>query len=294
MLRAFLVAAALCAAACHPKGASTSPDLDARLTRLEQRLDRLSGVNGADDTPATPDVRLLRVEARLDKIITFLKDAVPAKLDEDQVYAIPVDPLDPALGPPGAAVTMVLAYEYLCPYCALIEPTLDDLRKKYPADLRIVGKYFVIHGEPAIPSGKAACAAQRQGKYAAFNEAVWNAVWPKPGEAPEREQASTASLELLAKASGLDVKRFKADVDGVCTTWLTTSASTLTKFGAGGTPSFWINGRPVQARSLEDFAATIDAELARVKASGVAPAKYYQDVVLAKGAGEAIMVSPFD
>jgi hypothetical protein len=68
----------------------------------------------------------------------------------------------------------------------------------------------------------------------------------------------------------------------------------MQQFGAGGTPTFWINGRPLQAGSVEAFGEAIEAELARVKASGVAPAKYYEQVVIGTGAPEAVMISPFD
>lgn len=292
---AFVLALAA-TAACRPAPTTTPADVDARLLRIEEHLLRLTGVIEAspDRTSMTPDQRLVRVENQLDKVITFLKTAVPAKLDESKVYALPIDPLDPVVGPPTAAVTVVEAYEFLCPYCAMVEPTLDELRARYPTDLRVVSKYYVIHGEPAMPSGKAACAAARQGKYAAIKDRLWKSIWPTAGEAAVREQATAEAVARTAKAAGLDMKRYQADVDGVCSEWLTRSGATMQKFGAGGTPSFWINGRPFQTASRDEFAGEIEAELARVKASGVAPAKYYEQVVMAKGEPEAVMVSPFD
>lgn len=299
MLRHLAAAAAVTLAACRPAPPATpatSPELDARLARIEERLDRLTANLGEVDAaavPATPDIRLMRVEQQLAKVVDFLKKAVPPTLDSDRTYAIPVDPLDPVLGPAGAAVTLVEAYEYLCPYCAMLEPTLEDLRRRYPRDLRVVSKHFVIHGEPAKPTGKAACAAARQGKFAAMHAALWKAIWPEQGQI-EREQATEAAVEKLAKDAGLDMKRYRTDVAGPCNAWIDSAQATLSKFGAGGTPSFWLNGRPIEARNADELARLIDAELARVKASGVKPAAYYQDVVMAKGEPEAVMTSPFD
>ena len=42
------------------------------------------------------------------------------------------------------------------------------------------------------------------------------------------------------------------------------------------------------------FQAIGAAEIAKVNESGVAPAKYYDEVVVGQGAQEAVMVSPFD
>src|SRR5262245_49727156 len=144
MLRRLLLATALAAAlgaACRPAPPATPKDVEDRLARIEERLDRLTGVNddgAGDEMPATADIRLLRVEQKLEKLVSFLKEAVPPTLDKDQTYAIPIDSLDPVLGPADAAVTLVEAYEYLCPYCAMVEPKIDELRKKFPKELRTV------------------------------------------------------------------------------------------------------------------------------------------------------------
>ncbi len=291
-MRLVLLLTFLCA--CRPAPTTTPSDVDARLNRIEERLDQLSGVSGGSDAPASPDIRLLRVEQRLDKVITFLKSAVPPKLDETKVYGIPVDPLDPVIGPAGAAVTIVEAYEYLCPYCNLVESSLAELRRRYPRDVRVVSKYFVIHGPPAMPSGIAACAAARQGKFPALHAALWKAIWDDENNPADREQATEEAVAAHARAAGLDMKRYSVDVAGPCKDWLATSARTLQQFGAGGTPSFWINGRFVQAGNVETLAPLVDAELARVKASGVPAAKYYDEIVVGKGEREAVMISPFD
>lgn len=243
--------------------------------------------------PVAPsDERIARLERRLDKLIAYLEDVVPPTLDDTVTYAIPVDPLDPVLGPATAPVTLVEAYELLCPYCAQVAPTIDELRRRYPADVRVVSKYYVIHGEAAVPAGKASCAAARQGKYAPMKQAMWGAIWPEDG-APDREQATAAAIDALAQKVGLDMDRFRADVAGPCATWLEATQAVLGQFGAPGTPAFYLNGRYVQAKTVDDLVALVDAELARVRGSKVAPARYYADVVMATGKPRAVMVSPF-
>ncbi|MCX5746463.1 MAG: disulfide bond formation protein DsbA, partial [Proteobacteria bacterium] len=48
--------------------------------------------------------------------------------DRAKTYSVPVDG-DPADGPADAKVTIVKAYDYACPYCEKVRPTMDELRK---------------------------------------------------------------------------------------------------------------------------------------------------------------------
>jgi protein-disulfide isomerase len=302
MVRAPLVlsfAAAL--AACRPAPVA-DPVVAQRLAAVEVRLDQLAAAlaqgrpaaAALPPVPVTADDRLARVEARLDKLVAFLKQAVRPELDTSLTYAIPIDPADPVLGPATAKVTVVEAYEYLCPYCAMVAPTVEKVRARYPKDVRVVSKYFLIHGEPAVPAGLGACAAAKQGaaRFAAYQQAVWATIWPEMSKPALREHATADEIEKLAKGSGLDVARFKKDVAGAdCQAWIERTGQVMQRFGVSGTPSFYVNGRAVDGDKLDG--AIVDA-LAAVDASGVAPARYYQDVVLKTGAPEAHMISPFE
>lgn len=255
-------------------------------------------VEAPKDEPPAPagsvEERVQRLERKVDKITTFLKQAVPPKLDESVAYAVPIDPADPILGPKNAKVTIIEAYEFLCPYCAMVAPTMDQLLAEYPKDVRVVAKYFVIHGEPAIPSGAAACASAKQGKYDVFQKALWKKSWPNPGQAANKEVLTREGVTALATELGLDAAKFKADMDGDCKEWVSRSMRTLQQFGAGGTPSFYVNGRFTQAGNAAGFKRIIDEEIKKVDESGIAPADYYEKVVVGQGEPEARMISPFD
>ena len=241
--------------------------------------------------------RLARVERKLDKITDFLKQAVPPKLDESATYAVPIDPADPVVGPADAKVTIVEAYEFLCPYCAMVAPTVDQLLAEYPKDVRVVAKYFVIHGEPAMPSGQGACAAQKQGKYQQFQAALWKKSWPAPNQPPVKEALTADAVIALAGELGMDPAKFKADMEGDCKEWLSRSMRTLQQFGANGTPSFYVNGRFTQAGNPAGFKRIIDEEIKKADQAikgGIKQADYYDKVVVGKGEKEAKMVSPFD
>lgn len=259
--------------------------------------DKKSAAPAGSAKPLSGDAeaRLARLEKRLDKITAFLKQAVPPELDTNQVYAVPIEPGDPVIGPADAKVTIVEAYEFLCPYCAMMAPTMEELMAAYPKDVRVVPKYLLIHGAPAAPSGLAMCAAGKQGKAAEMQKALWATIFPNGPGAAARDKATAEAMVATAASLGMNVEKFKSDLEGAeCQTWLQQSGKTLQKFGVNGTPSFFINGKPAKAGDLAAFKAMVDAELKAANDSGISGADYYQKAVVAKGKPEAVMVSPFD
>ncbi len=74
-------------------------------------------------------------------------------------------------GNPKGDVTLVEFFDYRCPYCKQIEPSLDALLKEDPK-LRIVYKEFPVLGEPSTYATRVAFAARKQNKYADFHRAM--------------------------------------------------------------------------------------------------------------------------
>jgi protein-disulfide isomerase len=74
-----------------------------------------------------------------------------------------------------------------------------------------------------------------------------------------------AGIELLARELGLDMVRFRADLDThVYHPQIEADTADARKLGVGGTPSFFINGRPVHGNQpLRVFVEVVDQELAR-------------------------------
>lgn len=251
------------------------------------------------EAPASGDTeaRLARLEKKLDKITAFLKTAVRPELDTKPTYAVPVDPLDPVIGPKDAKVTIIEAYEFLCPYCNMIAPTMEKIVEAYPNDVRVVPKYLVIHGPPALPSGLAMCAAGKQGKAKEMQKALWGSIWASPQQ-PDRDKGTADNVTALAGTLGLDTTKFRADLDGSeCQGWLSRSSQTLEKFGTSGTPSFYVNGRFAGGQDFAAFKKMVDEEIAKADAAiagGVKQADYYDKVVVGQGEQQAKMISPFD
>jgi len=207
----------------------------------------------------------------------------PAKapaIDPAATYALDVSE-DPFVGPADALVTVVKAQDYACPFSARAEPTMAQLLAKYPGKLRVVYKDLLTRPEESTVSAHAACAAHLQGRFAAFNDALWTRAFAKDG--------SPAMMLTIARDLKLDLARFTADMNGeACREAVDKDMRALAAIGAHGTPTFYINGRHFSgAQPLARFAELVDEELARAEArvgkDGIAAASYYQKVVLAQG-----------
>lgn len=216
--------------------------------------------------------------------------------DRSKTYAVPIEN-DPVEGPADAKVTLVKAYDYLCPFCERVRPTMEDLRKKYGNDLRIVSKHLVVHPPTATVGALAACAADRQGKFPDMDRLLWDKGFKgrelhKDGVAQGGQQCWTTdagcpSVVAYAQEIGLDVGKFKADMKGECQQVIEKDMRDLRPLGVGATPTFFVNGRYlVGAMPMDSFVAVIDEELKKANeriAAGVPAASYYQQVVLDKG-----------
>jgi protein-disulfide isomerase len=241
------------------------------------------------DLPGTGTVeqRLARLEKRVNQISEILIAALPPKeADPSKTYAVAIDPIDPVEGPADAKITIVEGFEFLCPYCYRANPTIEQVLKTYPKDVRLVNKYFLIHGPPAIPPGLAACAANKQGKYSEMKKALWDKIWGS-GQ-PDKDQLTPDNMVKIAGDLKLDTDKFKADMQSPdCQRWLQESQETLAPVGTTGTPSFYVNGRHLNgAVPFEDFKKVVDEELDKANkaiAGGVPQAEYYQREILGKG-----------
>jgi protein-disulfide isomerase len=222
-----------------------------------------------------------------------------AEPDRAKTYSMPIEN-DPVDGPADAKVTLVKAYDYACPYCEKVRDTMDELRKKYGNDLRIVFKQFVVHPQTATAPALAVCAANKQGKFLQMDQLLWDKGFKarqfdkdaaaEAGGQSQRCWESAAGCPIVngfAQELGLNVEKFKADMKGECQQVLQKDMRDLQVLGVGATPSFFINGRFMSgAMPIDNFSALIDEELKKASekiASGVSAASFYQQVVVDKG-----------
>jgi protein-disulfide isomerase len=201
------------------------------------------------------------------------RDAAPDE-EDTKVWNIPVAPDDPQRGAKDALVTLIEYSDFQCPFCKRVQDTLEELRRLYGKDLRIVWKDNPLPFHPrAMPAAKFARVVwQTRG-----NDAFW-----KLHDALFANQASLedADFEELAKKQGLSFHALEPALKSdKLTARIEESIEQASDFQARGTPHFFINGRRLSgAQPLDRFKQLIDEQLAKARAlseHGTPRAKVY-------------------
>ena len=172
-------------------------------------------------------------------------------------FKIPVGN-SPARGPAHSKVTIIEWSDFQCPYCGRVEPTIAQIEKTYGKDVRIVWKNQPLPMHPnARPAAEIAMAAHAL----KGNDGFW-----KVHDTIFQNQRALdrASLEKYAKDVGLsgsdiqaalDEKKYDAQIQA--------DSAEGNRFGATGTPAFFVNGRFLSgAQPFEAFKKVIDEEIA--------------------------------
>lgn len=212
----------------------------------------------------------------------------PKRPTVGQLYKVAVGQEDAYRGGKDAKVTLVMASEFACPYCAQLAGEADKLLENFADDeLRVVSKHFIVHPSLATKPAHAVCAAAQQGQFEKFEQALWQEAWYAEGAGKLNQGAlAQEGLDAIARDLGLDLPRFHRDMAGTCTKTVAQNHQEMAALGVNGTPAVYINGAYYGgARSFEALQAAISAEITRVDAAIAkgAPRAGYYDTLIAKG-----------
>ncbi len=199
--------------------------------------------------------------------------AAPAPVaSEQERQRVPLD-YAPARGARDAAVTIVAFTDFECPFCRRGAATIERLREAYPGQVRVVLRQYplAMHPHAALASAISLEA------YAQGGEELF---WRVHDRLFELEEMDRDLLFHLAQQVGVDRGRLdQALADGRHDGAIAADIALAEQLGVTGTPTFFVNGRPLAgALPYDRFAALIDEEIALAEglvAQGVAPADVY-------------------
>ncbi|MCP5412972.1 MAG: DsbA family protein [Alphaproteobacteria bacterium] len=161
--------------------------------------------------------------------------------------ALAAAPGDPVIGNPDGDVTIVEFFDYACSYCKAAEPRLVAAIES-DARVRLVLKEFPILTPESMTATQAALAAQMQGKYQPFHQALMR----YQGELTE------AVIFGAAQDAGLDMARLKQDMQAPAVAQQIIANFNLARaIRAYQTPTF-IAGNRLAAHVLSSTSASID------------------------------------
>src|SRR6266853_2513024 len=107
-----------------------------------------------------PELVIQALQAAESKAKTVAEERVRATLVEKRKELLD-DPTSPIAGNPTGDVTIVEFFDYRCPYCKKVAPSLEALLKEDPK-LRIVYKEFPILGSESTFAAHVSFAANKQ------------------------------------------------------------------------------------------------------------------------------------
>jgi protein-disulfide isomerase len=200
---------------------------------------------------------MMRTAAAL-VVLGALLGTTPARADRlgfdpATVYKVPRG-TGPSDGAADAPITIVEWSDYACGYCNRVQYTLDALVRLYPGQIRFVHRTLPLD-EDFMLTAEAALAAAAQGRFRPMNDRLYAASG----------RLDRAGVEVLAHELGLDMVRFRAELDAhTHRPQIEADVKDALALGVTGTPTFFINGRPVHgSQPLKVFAEVVDQELVR-------------------------------
>ena len=158
------------------------------------------------------------------------------KLIEDNLDAINNDAATPFVGAAEAQMVVVEFYDYSCGYCHRVFPELKNVMAGN-TDVKYVFKPLTFVSPISEYAARAAFAANKQGKFIE----VHNAMFEFGGQLTE------AAIDEIAMQQGLDMAKFKADMNSQEVSDELAAVSDLAnKIQINGVPALIINGKMVQ------------------------------------------------
>ena len=141
----------------------------------------------------------------------------------------------PLRGSPMAPVTIYEFSDFQCPHCKMAAPYLKKVVEESNGKVKLVFKQYPLPMHPkAREASKAAIAAHKQGKFWEMHDLLFE----------NQETLQTANLDDYAKKIGLDMKRFKADMQAKETEKkIEADIAEGHAAGVDSTPSIYVNNR---------------------------------------------------
>ncbi len=156
-----------------------------------------------------------------------------------------------------AKVTIVEYLDFECEACGAYYPITTKLKEEYKDSMSFVVRYFPLPGHKnSLTAAKAVEAAGEQGKF----WEMYSALYENQKEWAEKQVADQSLFEKYATAIGLDMHRWKQDVESEeVKDRIQRNYEEAMKLNLQGTPSFFLNGKKIESpRGYEAFKLLVE------------------------------------
>ncbi len=204
---------------------------------------RLSGAQPYEKFKELIDTQLAAAKAMVasgvsrDKVFRELMKTAKAP-PEPEKKVVPAPTKDnPFKGPENAKVVIQEFSDFQCPFCSRVNPTVEQILKEYPKDVKIVWRNMPLAFHADAPLAAEAA-------HEAFVQGGNKAFWKYHDKLFANQQAiKQPDLEKYAEELGLDMTKFKAALTNrTHKAQVEKDMEVAKQAGVSGTPAFTVNG----------------------------------------------------
>lgn len=168
----------------------------------------------------------------------------------------------PILGPEDAPVTIVEFLDPACEACRRFHPVVKGILAEHGDAVRVVLRYTPFHGEGSEIAIRVLEAARMQKKF----EPVLEALFEKQPQWAAHGNMRPDLILRIAAAAGLDSEVAKMQMLAPQTmAILNQDRADVEAMGVRQTPTFFVNGKPLDPFGVDELRALVSAEVAATK-----------------------------
>jgi len=184
--------------------------------------------------------------------------AASNKAEKESAMLAPADQVtsgDWVKGNASSTVTIIEYSDFQCPACGAYFPLVEEVTSKLGTEFKFVYRHFPLaqHAN-AIPASRAAEAAGLQGKF----WEMYAEIFSNQSEWSE-SKISKEIFTNYAEKIGLDTTKFLSDYESKeVIKRVDDSIKGGVKAGVTSTPTFFLNGKKINAQTYEQFKTLIE------------------------------------
>ncbi|HLO48587.1 MAG TPA: thioredoxin domain-containing protein [Kamptonema sp.] len=182
-----------------------------------------------------PEVILESVQAYQQQKQSELQSARQSFLEQVKTNPKSAIADSPTTGSPSQKIVLLEFSDFQCPFCSRAHNTVNQFMAKHQDKVTLAFKHFPlikIHPQ-AMPAAKAAWAAQQQGKFWEYHNALFE----------QQQQLSEELYGAIANKLNLNLDKFNSDRNSpAATAAIEKDIQIAQTLGIDGTPFFILNG----------------------------------------------------
>ena len=158
------------------------------------------------------------------------------------------------------APTLVEYLDFECEACGAFYPYIEEIRAEYDGQINYAVRYFPLPGHKnSMNAALAVEAAAQQGKF----EDMYQVMFETQASWGEQQTSQADVFRGYAQALGLDMDAYDAAVvDPATAARIAGDFREGQRLGIQGTPTFLLEGQPLELTSLDDLTSALDAAIA--------------------------------